>query len=73
MKIVYRYYTPDRPPMPGAVPRDGLDRIACYDTRQSVGSGISAYGYAEYTRPLTDKEISDYELAQSPNNPLRYD
>ena len=73
MKTVYRYYTPYRPPMPGAVPRDGLDRIGGYDTRQNVGNGICAYGYAEYTRPLTDREISDYELASSPNNPLRYD
>ena len=72
MKIVYRYYTPYRTPMPGAVPRDGLDRVWCYDTRQNVGNGISAYGYAEYIRPMTDKEISDYELAPSPNNPLRY-
>lgn len=40
MKEVYRYYTPFRPPMPGAVPRDGLDRVGCYDTRQSVGNGI---------------------------------
>ena len=73
MKIVYRYYTPYRIPMPGAVPRDGLDRVWCYDTRQNVGNGISAYGYAEYTRPLTEQEIYSYELAPSPNNPLQYD
>lgn len=72
MKTVYRYYTPYRPPMPGAVPRDGLDRVVCYDERMAIGNSIYAYGYAEYFRPLTDQEISDYELATSPNNPLIY-
>ena len=73
MKTVYRYYTPFRPPLPGAVPRQELDRVWCYDSRQNVGNGVCAYGFAEYFRPLTEKEISDYELKPSPNNPLRYD
>ena len=73
MKTVYRYYTPFRPPMPGAVPRQGLDRVECYDSWQNVGNGVCAYGFAEYFRPLSENEISDYELAPSPNNPLRYE
>lgn len=66
---VYRYYCQFRPPMPGAIPRDGLVNIGDYDYPQSF-DGISAWGFAEYNRPLTDKEISDYELVASRNNPL---
>lgn len=68
---VYRYYCQFRPPMPGAIPRDGLVNIDDYDYPQSF-NGISAWGFAEYSRPLTEKEVHDYELAVSPNNPLEY-
>ena len=57
--------------MPGAIHRDGLVNIADFDYPQSF-NGISAWGWAEYNRPLTEKEIHDYELAASPNNPLEY-
>ena len=70
-KTVWRYYTPFRPPMPGAVPRDGLDRVVSWDWPQSF-DGVSSWGYAEYTRCLTDKEVNDYELVASNNNPLEY-
>ena len=70
-KTVWRYYMPFRPPMPGAQPREGLDRVCSFDWPQSF-DGVSAWGYAEYTRPLTDKEIRDYELVGSKNNPLEY-
>lgn len=72
-KIVYRYYCQFRPPMPGAIPRHNLDHVGFYDTRQNVGNGISAWGYAEYTEPLTHEEVHDYELTASPNNPLEYE
>ena len=72
-KLVYRYYCPFRPPMPGAIPRQGLDRVGCYDAKQSIGNDICAWGYAEYTRALTDQEIYQYELIPSRNNPLEYD
>ena len=68
---VYRYYCKFRPPMPGAIPRDGLVSTSDYDWPQSF-DGVSAWGIAEYSRPLTDQEISDYELAASRNNPLTY-
>lgn len=68
---VYRYYTQFRPPMPGAIPREGLVQTADFDYKQSF-NGIGAWGWAEYSRELTDKEVSDYELAASPNNPLEY-
>lgn len=69
---VYRYYCKFRPPMPGAVPRQGLVRVASYDYKQSIG-GIGAWGFAEYDRPLTDEEVYDYELEKGKNNPLEYE
>lgn len=72
--IVYRYYCKYRPPMPGTIPRQGLVRIGEYDTPQNVSTAIgSAWGFAEYDRPLTNEEVYQYELAASPNNPLEYD
>ena len=68
---VYRYYTLYRPPMPGAIPREGLVHTADFDYKQSY-NGIGCWGWAEYSRPLTEKEITDYELAESVNNPLEY-
>lgn len=44
-----------RPPGPGAVPRDGL--IQC-----SYDDAPRYWGYAEYSRALTEDEISHYEL-----------
>lgn len=72
MKIVYRYYCRFRPPMPGAIPKNGLEGVADFDYPQSF-DGVSAWGYVEYNRELTEKEISDYELVASKNNPLHYD
>lgn len=68
---VWRYYTEYRPPMPGAIPREGLVRAYSYDYKQSF-NGRGAWGFAEYSRELTEKEISDYELWPSRNNPLTY-
>lgn len=67
--ILYRYYTRFRPPMPGAVPRDGLKAIDDYGTRLEV-QGIKAWGSADYTRPLTEEEIDHYELASAIGNPI---
>ena len=69
---VYRYYCRFRPPMPGGIPRKGLVNTGEYDYPQTFG-GVSAWGFAEYDRELTAKEIDDYELAPSKNNPLEYD
>ena len=72
MKTIVCYYCRFRPPMPGAIPRQGLIRVCAYDYPQSF-NGIGAWGFAEYDRPLTEKEIADYELAASRNNPLEYE
>lgn len=68
---VYRYYCRYRPPVPGSIPREGLTHVADFDYPQSF-NGITAHGWAEYNRELTPKEIDDYELTASPNNPLEY-
>lgn len=60
----YRYYTLNRPPMPGGIPKDGLLSVQCYDTRLLViAINRWAWGYVEYSRPLTAEEISNHELA----------
>lgn len=60
------YYMTQRPPMPGAMPKEGLlhwemldddgNRVFCDKI------GLEAYAKLEYSRELTEKEISDYEL-----------
>ena len=72
MNAVYRYYCRFRPPMPGAIPRNGLQNVCAFDVKDVVFDNVEAWGYADYDRPLTEKEINDYELAASPNNPLEY-
>lgn len=57
---IYRYGTLMRPPGPGAVPRRGLLNVK--NTHQTAPSGHKMWGWAEYNRPLTDEEISEYEL-----------
>ena len=50
----YRYQCNHRPPGPGAVPKEGLE--FCDD------KGLGRYGDVVYNRPLTDKELKNYEL-----------
>lgn len=58
-----KYYMTQRPAMPGAMPKDGLDTIEDLDPRDVIPYiGKGAYALLYYTRPLTDKEVSDYEL-----------
>ena len=70
---VYRYYCRYRPPMPGSIPRVGLVNVGAYDMPMSFDGIGNLWGYAEYNRILTDKEINDYELVESKRNPLNYD
>lgn len=63
--MIYRYYTLYRPPMPGTIPRHGLEGIKSFDDRTEVEPGIRAWGYADYNRPLSAEEVSEYELARA--------
>ena len=61
---VYRYYTKERPPMPGAIPMlDTLLDVKPFDDRQQTEQGM-AWGYVDYSAALTDQQITDYELSE---------
>lgn len=59
----YGYLCLMRPPMPGAIPRDGL--VEC-DAEEGVSaaSGHHYWGRAIYSRRLTDEEVKHYDLEQ---------
>ena len=62
----YRYYSIMRPVSVGTYPKSGCGKvieIKNFDRREMVDSiGRMAWGYIEYSEPLTEKELSDYEL-----------
>lgn len=70
---LYRYYSAQRPVDIATYPRwrkdDGNETVANivnFDSRIPVeGESFSAWGYIEYTTPLSDQEILDYELRAS--------
>lgn len=63
---MYRYYSLYRPVAPGTFPKDGVTNIHNYDERLYVAEiDHEAWGYLDYDRELTEKEIRDYELAAS--------
>lgn len=62
--MAYRYYTTQRPPMVGCIPRGG-SHVVFLDEKPLIKEiGRQAWGYAEYDRKLTDEEIADYELVE---------
>ena len=61
-KKTYTYYTRMRPPGPGCQPSNGLQEVKDYDGRKATDDGILAWGEVTYNRPLSETEISDYEL-----------
>ena len=68
---MYRYYMTQRPPMPGALPTNGLENILTLDPQETVPQiGKGAYALLEYSRPLTGAEISAYELTDSTRPPV---
>ena len=61
--MAYRYYLTQRPPVPGSVP-SGVRAVSDFGVKQYVQRIGEAYGYVEYDEPLTEKQISDYELTE---------
>lgn len=62
-KKVWAYLCLMRPPMPGAIPMDGLDFV---DFRGGKSlSGHHYWGHAVYFRKLTDEEINHYDLEET--------
>lgn len=59
-----RYYSIMRPIGPGTYPKaEAVTEIVNFDERRKVeGVSLPAWGYVEYSEPLTDREAEDYEL-----------
>ena len=72
---LYKYYSTQRPVDMGTFPkppRNAPDEIVNYDQRIPVENGaFLAWGHLTYTRPLTKRQASDYELRPAPDNPDR--
>ena len=70
---LYKYYSTQRPVDIGTFPRPPLnvpDEIVNFDKRISIeGEAFLAWGYLTYTRPLSEQDISAYELRPSRDNP----
>ena len=58
--VYYGYLCLMRPPMPGAVPRDGLTH--CEEKDDYSISGHHYWGRVVYNRKLTEDEIRHYDL-----------
>jgi hypothetical protein len=72
---VYKYYSTQRPVDIGTFPKteNGPAEIVNFDQRESVENGkFLAWGYLLYHAPLTEKQMSDYELRAAPGNPDRF-
>ena len=67
---LYKYYSTQRPVDIGTfpkLPRNTPDEIVNYDQRIPVeGGAFVAWGHLTYTKPLTEKQASDYELRPAP-------
>lgn len=65
----HRYYCTQRPPSPGTIPKPEKGEILevkDFGHRYFVaGEDIMAWGYVEYSRPLTQKQASDYEFVRA--------
>ena len=62
-KKLYRYYCPMRPPMLGAIPKDGLVKAIDFGERTNIlPLNIKAWGEVIYNRRLSEKEVYNYEL-----------
>ena len=55
----YRYYCPERPPMPGAIPKAGLVEVG---DEMCWPEDMFCWGWCEYSRKLTEEEVAEYEL-----------
>lgn len=65
-----RYYLTQRPPAPGTFPGKPVNMKA-FDSREHVEEiGRPAWGWVEYEEPLTEKQATDYELAEIKKTPV---
>lgn len=61
---MHRYYSTQRPVMPGGFPKSAeVEEIENFDTKMFCEAiGREAWGFIEYREPLTKEEAEDYEL-----------
>ncbi|MEG1894668.1 MAG: hypothetical protein RR162_00410 [Oscillospiraceae bacterium] len=66
--MTYKYYSTQRPVMPGGFPKGQLVvNIENFDDRKYVEEiNKNAWGYIEYSEPLSGREAEDYELVPVP-------
>lgn len=71
----YKYYSTQRPVDIGTFPKPAGNHpidIVNFDIRSPVeGGAFLAWGYLLYARPLSVKEMSDYELRPAPQTVMR--
>lgn len=71
----YRYYSTQRPVDIGTFPKppgNAPVEIINFDERRMVEGGtMRAWGELAYLKPLTEKQMDDYELRPAPGNPDR--
>ena len=61
----YRYYLLLRSAMPGTIPMKNLVGIENFDSiMYNEDAGREVWGYVEYSQPLTDKTVSEYDLME---------
>jgi hypothetical protein len=61
----HRYWLTLRPAMPGTVPTKNLEHIENYDRRVfDESAGREVWGYVEYSEPLTEDQMFDYDLVK---------
>lgn len=69
----YRYYSTQRPVMPGGFPKpqgSTVLEIKNFDVRTFCTEiGREAWGYIEYSDPLTEHEAASYELVAPKSEP----
>lgn len=62
-KKLWAYLCLMRPPMPGAIPRDGLTHVDFKEGRAL--SGHHYWGHAIYDRELAPEEVRHYDLEKT--------
>lgn len=60
--MIYRYYCLYRPPGPGAIPRGAVHVEDFTEDTYLPQIEMTAWGFAEYEQPLTERQVKDYEL-----------
>lgn len=66
--MAYRYYSTRRPLMVGGIPStESVTEIVNFESGRTYCKDIDrpAWGYIEYTAPLDQQQVSDYELVQA--------